>query len=143
MSEKPCARCKTDPRREGDCYCRPCRNMVSSLSMKRRRDIAKAEGLCVECRKRKARRGIVSCSMCSKKTKINGEKLARERAASGLCVRCGLRDPGGTRKRCEPCLAEARKAARRSYLGLRSSDEEGASRLKRAMRILDLGGLAP
>ena len=40
---------------------------------------------------------------------------AAERAALGLCTRCGTRAPAPGRRQCEPCRAKAREAERARY----------------------------
>ena len=46
----------------------------------------KAEGVCIRCRKRPAKKGILVCEKCDKDTLVNGKKRRKERAEVGLCL---------------------------------------------------------
>lgn len=61
--------------------------------------------------------GRSRCRPCLIAARVNGETLARQRAADGLCVQCGKAPKGEKHKLCDPC----RKKNRERVAGVRKS----------------------
>ena len=80
----------------------------------------KAHGICVRCRKAKARSGRTTCAACAaqntKRTLRYFNELTAEkrkeysqrdaRYAAGLCVICGKRPPRDNRRTCALCSSK-------------------------------------
>lgn len=68
---------------------------------KERRAMAKAQGICVYCIKRRARPHSVVCQPCIDKITVSGKKRRERLKSEGRC-NCGQKfDRGGAR--CEKC----------------------------------------
>src|SRR5690242_646420 len=133
MNTKICGRCKREldtnlfgesSRRPGELksYCRACdaeyqKERAGSLrgkdrraydeahrqSSRRRLEIAKELGLCLKCKKEKARTGKTACESCARYAIEAQKKLRANRIAAGICERCGKRPPRPDALRCQKC----------------------------------------
>lgn len=67
----------------------------STESKKKRKQLRREQGLCIECGKRKPREGIATCSICRarinkrKRENYQGATLRKEWVANGKCFHCG------------------------------------------------------
>lgn len=95
------------PRAKGRTVCPPCRNANTA----KRREQAKAEGLCAHCFKAPAVAPASWCASCSQRGKVRYD----ERRAAGLCCHCadGVALPG--QSRCASCTETHRKNLAERY----------------------------
>jgi hypothetical protein len=85
------------------------RNKLCAESQKKRREKAKADGICVMCCCRPARQGMVTCRECSMRSASYTTKRRKEYMAQGMCLRCGKRPPMMYYKVCKECHDAARE----------------------------------
>lgn len=84
---------------------------LSRNSQKKRRKIAKTNGMCSICCVKPARKGMATCMECSLRA-INNAKIKRiEYISNGMCSSCGKNKPSDGYKRCEKCIERANKYA--------------------------------
>lgn len=79
------------------------RRKICRESQRRRRIVAKANGICIICCKRPAREGRKTCAECSGHYCDVKYRNRREYEQAGMCLRCGKRPPIMYRKWCQEC----------------------------------------
>ena len=90
------------------------RNKMCAESQRKRREKAKAAGLCTICCCKPARAGMVTCRECSMRSASNAAKRRREYRAWGMCLHCGKRPPMIYHRICRECY-EAEKEYHEKY----------------------------
>lgn len=98
--EKACPECRAiDAEYHARRYENPEQRMQmiqSSIdTKKKRKQLRREQGLCIECGKRKPREGIATCAICrerankKKRDKYKGSELRKNWVANGKCFFCG------------------------------------------------------
>lgn len=73
---------------------------------KARREHLKEAGLCINCGREKAHRGLVRCKACDIKNKESNKKLRKEREKRMECMRCGRIKDDPDKTMCTSCMME-------------------------------------
>jgi ribosomal protein L37E len=77
----------------------------------------KDAGVCAQCANPNLVPGCFRCQKCIDKHKKHEKKARLKRASSGLCRKCGKREPRPNRATCESCgLQESQKVTRQHAL---------------------------
>lgn len=98
--EKSCPECRArdaeyHARRYEDPEHRKQMIQISTESKKKRKQLRREQGLCIECGKRKPREGIATCAICrerinkQKRENYQGATLRKGWVANGKCFHCG------------------------------------------------------
>lgn len=95
-------------------------------SVKKRYENLKKEGICVDCRKRKAFPGRVRCEICLIKDKQKQAEYKRSLSRDavkyiGYCVKCCKEPVVDGFSLCETCLEKTRKAAEKGRIVIESN----------------------
>lgn len=80
---------------------------ADAVRLREQRQAAKRRGVCLDCRRRSSRPGRTTCEECAAAETQRRRRRLRERAAGGLCARCGKgpRDAGTI---CQACKRRLR-----------------------------------
>ena len=128
---KTCGKCGTDflPTQGCQKYCIHCRADYPAWHNKQLDEKAKAEGKCVQCRKRPLAT-IALCDVCRKKSAAHMKEKRAELAAENKCRVCERPAREG-KSTCESCAADLTDYGRRRILRFRA---QGLCKCKRRLK---------
>lgn len=121
QSKTLCLNCMMDMRERGRKYYKDNKDKMSTeqrynhhLHQKRRMDLLRAFGVCLNCQKRDAVPGKVKCSICLAKARAYNEKKRKEKGSvpmdfksPAVCSHCKKEKPDDGRKLCPECYDKA------------------------------------